>query len=181
MSATSTQSSSNSTSRNFSIKLCQSSEDRERCMRIRNQVFCVEQGYDPAIEVDEKDPQSDHFLLTEIKADGSIEDVGTLRCYASPPSLLKLGRFAVHSHYRGTGAGRILEENFINHLKTRNHSPCCEKVTKGKNEVKVVAFSQCIAKGFYLKLGWDTEGEEFLEEGQPHIKIVKTIKLDPEP
>lgn len=89
-----------------------------------------------------------------------------LTSYASPPSLLKLGRFAVHSHYRGTGAGRVLEENFINHLKTRKPSPCCEKVTKGKDEVKVVAFSQCIAKGFYLRLGWETEGEEFLEVSQ---------------
>ncbi|GAA5899512.1 GNAT family N-acetyltransferase [Sporobolomyces salmoneus] len=169
-----------SLSPSFSVQLCVTPEERERCMKIRHQVFCVEQGYDPAIEVDEKDPQSDHFLLTELKPDGSIEDVGTLRCYASPPSLLKLGRFAIHSHYRGTGAGRYLENSFISHLRTRQPSPCCEIVTKKKREVKVVAWSQCVARGFYRRCGWEEEGEVFIEEGQPHIKIMKTIELDPE-
>ncbi|GAA5877335.1 hypothetical protein JCM16303_006246 [Sporobolomyces ruberrimus] len=166
------------TPRNFSVKLCSTPEERQRCMTIRNIVFCQEQGYDPAIEVDEKDPLSDHFLLTETKEDGTLEDVGTLRCYASPPDLLKLGRFAVHSRYRGTGAGRFLEEEFVKHLANRKPAPRCQEITEGKTQVEVVAFSQCIAVGFYTRLGWKTQGEEFLEEGQPHIKIVKTIKLD---
>lgn len=149
-------------------------------MAIRHQVFCIEQGYDPAIEVDEKDPLSDHFLLTESKSDGTTIDVGTLRCFASPSdSLLKLGRFAVHSSYRGTGAGRSLEQSFLLHLEKRKPG-FCQAVTSGKKQVDVVAYSQCIAVGFYTRLGWRTEGNEFLEEGQPHIKIVKTIKLDPE-
>ncbi|GAA6012567.1 hypothetical protein JCM11491_005436 [Sporobolomyces phaffii] len=166
--------------RDFSVRLCTTAEERQRCMAIRHQVFCVEQGYDPAIEVDEKDPQSDHFLLTETSSDGSTRDVGTLRCFAALPDLLKLGRFAVHSDYRGTGAGRFLERSFVRHLATRARAPHADEITRGRTTVEVVAYSQSIATGFYLKLGWETRGDEFLEEGQPHIKIVKTINLEPE-
>ncbi|GAA6058493.1 hypothetical protein JCM10212_006932 [Sporobolomyces blumeae] len=166
------------TGRNFAVKLCTTADERERCMAIRNQVFCVEQGYDPAIEVDEKDPCSDHFILTETLEDGSVRDVGTLRCFASG-SLLKLGRFAVHSTHRGTGAGRVLEEAFIRHLASRQPGKCGAVTDTQDEEVDVVAYSQCVARGFYERLGWREEGDEFLEEGQPHIKIIKTVRLQP--
>ncbi|GAA5922811.1 GNAT family N-acetyltransferase [Sporobolomyces koalae] len=166
-------------SRKYSVRLCTTAQELQRCMAIRNEVFCIEQGYDPAIEVDEKDPHCDHFLLEQVDSDGASRDVGTLRCYAAHPDLLKLGRFAIRSEFRGTGAGRFLEHEFISHLERRQPG-LCKTVTLDKRQVDIIAYSQCIAVDFYTRLGWNTVGDEFLEEGQPHIKIVKTVRLLPE-
>jgi len=107
---------------------------------------------------------SPHFTQTfRSKSTLTFLDFLFSRSYASPSeSLLKLGRFAIHSSYRSTGAGRSLEQSFLLHLARRN-SGFCQAVTKGKGEVDVVAYSQCIAVGFYTRLGWRTEGQEFLE------------------
>ncbi|GAA5972068.1 hypothetical protein JCM21900_000648 [Sporobolomyces salmonicolor] len=159
----------------FSTFLCSTPEELARAMAVRFKVFVEEQGYDAAIEVDEKDPECDHLLLTALKEDGTVEDVGTVRWY---PPLSKLGRLAVHAHYRGTGAGRILCLALEEHLRERKGRS--KAVNRGKGAAELVAHSQSHAEGFYLKLGWTRVGGEFLEEGQPHVQVVKKIRLDPE-
>lgn len=37
----------------FTMQRCETRDQVARCMAIRYDVFCVEQGYDPKIEVDE--------------------------------------------------------------------------------------------------------------------------------
>lgn len=34
-----------------------------------------------------------------------------------------------------------------------------------------------LAAGFYSKLGYVVEGDTFLEDGDPHIRMTKSIKL----
>lgn len=84
----------------------------------------------------------------------------------SPPlrrysPLSKLGRFAVLKPYRGTGAGGILGGALEEHIRERRGG--AKKQFEGKDEGEIVANSQMIALGYYLKKGWKTEGEEFLE------------------
>ncbi|GAA5855119.1 hypothetical protein JCM8547_002388 [Rhodosporidiobolus lusitaniae] len=159
----------------FSTLLCTTPEELERSLRIRYEVFCVEQGYDPKIEVDDRDKDSDHILLIKTHENGTVEDVATVRWFAP---LSKLGRFAVHAPYRGLGLGTLLGTALEEHIHQRK-GRAAERF-RGKEEAELVANSQCIALGYYLKRGWRTEGEEFIEEGQPHIKVVKTIQLRPE-
>ncbi|GAA5862393.1 hypothetical protein JCM1840_004166 [Sporobolomyces johnsonii] len=159
----------------FSTLLCSTPEELARAMAVRFTVFVEEQGYDAAIEVDEKDPYCDHLLLTATKEDGTVEDVGTVRWY---PPLSKLGRLAVHAPHRGTGAGRVLCLALEAHVRARRGRS--RAVNRGKGTTELVAHSQSPAEGFYLKLGWSRVGDEFLEEGQPHVKVVKKIQLDPE-
>ncbi|GAA5986655.1 hypothetical protein JCM11641_001353 [Rhodosporidiobolus odoratus] len=156
----------------FSTILCATPEEMARSMAIRYQVFCVEQGYDPKIEADHRDPDCDHLLLVRRNDDGSEKDVGTVRWYA-PQS--KLGRFAVNSAFRGVGAGKLLCEALEDHIRQRRGK--AKEKFAGTDEAEVVAWSQKIAEGFYTKMGWETVGEDFIEEGQPHCKVVKKIKL----
>ncbi|GAA5827215.1 hypothetical protein JCM11251_001173 [Rhodosporidiobolus azoricus] len=159
----------------YSTHLCSTPEDLRRSLAIRCTVFCEEQGYDPKIEVDDRDALCDHLLLVKENEDGTTEDVGTIRWYA-PQS--KLGRFAVHKRFRGTGAGTILYNALEQHIRERKGRS--REMFKGKDEAEIVANSQLIALGFYLKSGWERVGEDFIEEGQPHCKVVKRIKLNPE-
>jgi len=43
--------------------------------------------------------------------------------------------------------------------------------------VEIVSHSQIPAKGFYGKLGYQAEGEEFDEDGDPHQKMVLRLPL----
>ncbi|GAA6002652.1 hypothetical protein JCM10207_007611 [Rhodosporidiobolus poonsookiae] len=159
----------------YETLLCSTKEDLARCLAIRYQVFCVEQGYDPKIEVDDRDVDCDHFLLIQWNADRTTEDVGTIRWFA-PQS--KLGRFAIHSQYRGIGAGKILATALEEHIRQRQGR--AKDRFKGEEVAEIVAYSQKIAEGFYLKTGWVTDGPDFIEEGQPHVKVVKRIPLVPD-
>ncbi|BGP52457.1 hypothetical protein JCM8202v2_000011 [Rhodotorula sphaerocarpa] len=160
----------------YSTVLCVTPEQLARAMKIRHRVFVEEQGYDAAIEVDGMDPLCDHLLMSRKKEDGMEEDVGTLRWF---PPRSKLGRVAIIKPYRGTGAGRILCSALEEHVRERRGKAA--DVTRGKTSLELMAYSQKIAEGFYTKMGWHSIGPDFLEEGQPHVKVVKRIDLVPEP
>ncbi|POY75361.1 GNAT family acetyltransferase [Rhodotorula taiwanensis] len=180
----------------YSTVLCVTPEQLERAMAIRYKVFVEEQGYDAAIEVDSMDPLCDHLLMCRKNEDGTEEDVGTLRwCVLSNtlafpargrpkpafrfPPRSKLGRVAIVKQLRGTGAGRILCEALEEHVRERRGRAA--DVTRGKSSLELLAYSQKTAEGFYAKMGWHSIGPDFLEEGQPHVKMVKRIELVPEP
>ncbi|GAA6038601.1 hypothetical protein JCM8097_009441 [Rhodosporidiobolus ruineniae] len=158
----------------YSTFLCTTPEHMARSLAIRHEVFCVEQGYDPKIEVDHRDKDCDHILMVKTNEDGMTEDVGTIRWYA-PES--KLGRFAIRSPFRG-GTGRLLSFALEEHIRTRS-GRAADKY-RGMDEAEVLAYAQMIAIGFYDRNGWERVGEVFMEEGQPHCKVSKKIKLVPE-
>lgn len=160
----------------YSTVLCVTPEQLQRAMAIRYQVFVEEQGYDAKIEVDGMDPLCDHLLMSRKREDGTEEDVGTLRWF---PPRSKLGRVAIIKSTRGTGAGRILCEALEEHVRERRGKAA--DVTRGKSSIELLAYSQKIAEGFYAKMGWHSIGPDFIEEGQPHVKMAKRIELAPEP
>ncbi|GJN92176.1 hypothetical protein Rhopal_005206-T1 [Rhodotorula paludigena] len=159
----------------YTTVLCESPEQMQRALDIRYKVFVEEQGYDAAIEVDALDPLCDHLLLTVQRADGTLADVGTLRFY---PPKLKLGRVAVHKAFRGTGAGKRLCEALEEHVRERRGKT--GDVLRGKDVVVIQAHAQKIAEKFYTKIGWNVQGPDFVEEGQPHCQVIKRVKLSPE-
>ncbi|BGP12371.1 hypothetical protein JCM10213_002025 [Rhodosporidiobolus nylandii] len=156
----------------FETVLVSTPDEMARSMAIRYTVFCVEQGYEERIERDSRDAECDHILLVKRNEDGSTTDAGTVRWYASQS---KLGRFAMHKQFRGCGAGTILCLALEEHIRQRKG--LAKEKFAGQQEAEIVAWSQKIAEGFYHKMGWETVGDDFIEEGQPHCKVVKRIKL----
>lgn len=183
----------------FTTKLCTNQKELDESMEIRMKVFVEEQGFTIEEELDEKDPGSDHFLLlhkSESESDNELKVVGTIRWY---PPLNKLGRLAVLKDFRGGGAGAILVKCLEDHLKARagkselsnrGLDKCLSKFVviwficrweKANSSIllllTVVANSQKYAIGFYAKQGYKAEGEEFIEDGELHMRLVKILNL----
>ncbi|NND99787.1 MAG: GNAT family N-acetyltransferase [Pirellulaceae bacterium] len=78
------------------------------------------------------------------------------------PSLAKLRQMAVESSQRGNGVGAFLIEKVESAL-----------VELGFDRIELNA--RDVAVGFYEKLGYEKEGEEFIEVNIPHYKMSKPI------
>lgn len=130
-----------------------------RVMYLRQEVFVVEQKcfYQDA---DGKDPQAWHLLGTDAEGDlvayARIFPQGAV--YAAYPAI---GRILTSMKVRGTGAGRILVAEAIRH---------CERLC-GKLPIKIGA--QAHLDRFYGEFGFRMVGEPFLEDGIPHIYMVR--------
>lgn len=123
----------------------------DSCYRIRDEVFTKEQGYPAEIDKDDYDKDSRHFVyIVDNKA------VGTMRAYRED-SYFKIGRVCILKKYRGNNYGYKMMEEAMKIL--------------GNIEFRLS--SQVPAVKFYEKLGFKTTGEEYLEDGQPHIKMIK--------
>lgn len=126
-------------------------------MMLRSEVFVVEQNcvYQ---DVDGKDPKALHVLG---KKDGSI--VAYTRCF--PPGFYfeaaAIGRVVVVSEERKYGYGADIMKASLEAIKAHY------KV----DDVKLSAQTYLVK--FYNSLGFSTEGEEYLEDGIPHILMIK--------
>ncbi|KAL8293050.1 hypothetical protein RQP46_000744 [Phenoliferia psychrophenolica] len=133
---------------------------------IRVKVFVDEQHF--TNEFDEQDDASDHFVLFSPEK----EPIGTIRYF---PPTGNLGRIAVLKEGRGMGAGRALVRALEDHVAHGRGK--AGKFHGETNEVKITANSHCHTQNFYEKLGYKAEGEPFLEDNKPHIRVTKTIKI----
>lgn len=122
---------------------------------IRQAVFVDEQGFEE--EFDSIDAEAAHLVGY---VDG--KPVCTCRFFRETEhtSVFIIGRVAVSKEYRGQQLGSKLilaAEDFI-------------RVMGG---VKSKLAAQVRAKGFYESLGYTAEGDEFDEEGCPHVWMIK--------
>lgn len=121
---------------------------------IREAVFIQEQQIAPEDEWDAKDAISTHFV-----AYLQDQPVATAR-------LLKnhsIGRVAVLQSARGTGIGQKIMQAVIDHAKAEQ-----------REFLKLS--SQVHAIGFYQNLGFEVQGEEYLDCGIPHIDMYLSLK-----
>ena len=123
----------------------------EKCFKIRNEVFVLEQKCDPKDEY-EYEEESTHFLLTDNKI-----PIATAR-YRQTSFGIKMERFAVLATNRGKGYGLIILKHMINELKHIN------SVKYLHAQVQVVEF--------YEKVGFKKIGDKFDEVGIMHYKMI---------
>ncbi|KAG0325211.1 hypothetical protein BGZ99_000925 [Dissophora globulifera] len=144
----------------YSIRFVTTPEDLANCHDVRIKVFVDEQGYDKTEEIDDIDNECLHWLAVD--QDGQA--VGTARLFKYSPTTGKIGRVAVLLTTRGSGLGRLLIESI-------------ESYVIENTDLKTLALSSQVPRqGFYEKFGYTAEGEVYLDEGQPHIYMTKTLK-----
>ena len=131
--------------------------DIATCQRLRRVVFIEEQGVSEADEVDGLDGSAIHLLAFH----GS-EPVGTARLLVKG-AVGKIGRVCVLPVARGTGLGAALIRAALDVLRGQ---PGLTEAYLG---------SQSHATGFYEKLGFAVEGEEFLDAGIPHRHMRRAL------
>lgn len=127
----------------------------EAMIQLRIEVFVNEQQVDPNIEIDEYDQKPETQYI------GAFEGsqlVGVLRVRPVGDDW-KLQRIAVDKRYRSKKIGQRLIR-FV--------------ITAAKNESvnRLYLHAQIQALGFYLKLGFQVEGEVFDEAAIPHQKVI---------
>ena len=133
-----------------------SSTELYEILKARSAVFVVEQTC-PYQDIDGGDYESLHVYLEE---EGKL--LAYLRCYEQDEHTARIGR--VLTMERGKGLGRPLMEAGIQAV--REHYKA--------NSVYIEA--QCYAIGFYNKFGFEVCGEEFLEDGIPHVPMTLDLQ-----
>jgi ElaA protein len=127
-------------------------------LQLRQEVFVVEQNC-PYLDADGKDHASLHLM--------GCDPVGRLCCYTrllpsgvSYPDYPSIGRVVSTSSVRGSGAGKLLMQQSIAE---------CRRLF-GNTPVKIGA--QTYLLRFYENLGFRSTGEEYMEDGIPHTKMI---------
>jgi len=129
-------------------------------MALRQEVFVVEQDC-PYLDADGKDQLSWHVMGYDVD--------GKLLAYTRicPPGVsydryASIGRVVVHKDIRGTQEGyQLMNES----LKA------CERLYPGIDN-KISAQSHL--QNFYTNLGYTKVGEGYLEDGIPHIAMIRS-------
>lgn len=139
-----------------SVRLLDWKEAAERVMPLRMAVFVVEQHVPVELEQDEFDPVSVHAVAET--ADGTV--VGTGRLLPDG----HVGRMAVALNMRRRGVGERLLQALIGEAHRRRVA-------------EVVANAQVSAEEFYLRHGFLSEGEIFMEAGIAHRVMRRPLIL----
>lgn len=122
----------------------------EDACKIRIAVFCDEQGVDPADELDDLDPHSYHSVLY---VEGAPVACGRLFVEGA---VGRIGRLAVLKAQRKKGHAAKICKSYL-------------EMAEKKKLKSMFLHAQTHAIPFYEKLGFATEGEEFIEDGIPHV------------
>lgn len=126
-------------------------------MMIRKVVFECEQGFKEEFDELDRSGKAKHMVFYK---DG--EPIGTCRYYMVN-DVYKIGRIAVIKEYRGKGIGQLIVR-------------CAEDKILETGARETVLSAQVRAKGFYGKMGYVEEGEIYMEEMCPHIKMRKRFE-----
>lgn len=126
-------------------------------IKLRNEVFVVEQNC-VFQDADDKDQQSFHFM-------GWVNDELAGYTRLLKPALayeeMSIGRVVTSPKHRRSGFGRELMAASI--------KKCYDLF--GKDDIKIGA--QLYLKTFYESFGFNQVGEGYLEDGIPHIYMIK--------
>jgi predicted GNAT family N-acyltransferase len=129
------------------------SVDRKILQALREEVFIREQSVPTDMEWDEFDSLSRHVVAS---VDGI--PIGTGRLLPDG----HIGRMAVLREWRGNGAGSALLTGLM-------------EIARALGMQRVLLNAQVQALPFYLRHGFQAEGEEFLDAGIPHRRMWRDL------
>lgn len=142
----------------LTIRIAEKQEDFFRLIRLREEVFVIEQGVPLEIELDDADNRAIHFV-----AISGREVIGTARLVVKGKSGRgksgKIGRMAVRKDWRGRGIGSALIDFIKDVARRRGITP-------------LYLHAQTPAVPFYTRMGFTTTGAPFVEAGIAHRKMV---------
>ena len=128
-------------------------------LKLRTDVFVVEQAcaYD---EVDGKDKQCLHVFAK--KMNRVIAYARIVPPHVSYPEL-SIGRVVVAADYRNEGLGHVLLQYTL------------DKIVEEFGEQPIQIGAQCYLKDFYEAFGFKAVSEDYLEDGIPHVDMIREV------
>ena len=126
-------------------------------LRLREQVFIIEQDC-VYPDLDNKDQKAVHILG---KSNGEI--IAYSRIFKSGDyfETASIGRVVTDKNFRNQKLGYVLMQKSIEAVKSQF------------NEDFITISAQCYLLGFYGSLGFEPVGEEYLEDGIPHKRMIR--------
>ena len=116
-----------------------------------------EQGFSD--EIDSLDETAWHLVIYD-----NARPIACGRLFFEEEKVAHVGRVAVLPEWRGKHIGALL----MKEMEDKAIALGCERIRLG---------AQCRASGFYQKQGYQSFGEEYLDEGCPHIMMEKPLSL----
>jgi ElaA protein len=136
-------------------------DDLYDALALRCRVFVLEQG--PYLDPDGLDRVSHHLLGRD--ADGTLQAVLRMvhagHKYAEP----SMGRVVTSLEWRGRGAGRALVAEGLRRLLAQWPGAACR------------ISAQAHLERFYAGFGFAAVGEPYLEDGIPHLEMLRPAAL----
>ena len=127
-----------------------------QALKLRDRIFCGEQGVSAAAERDGRDAEALHLVAVE----GTLV-LGTCRLLFSGGTAF-LGRLAVEPADRRRGIGAAL---------LREAAECAAAAGAGH----ISLHAQLEIRGLYAGVGYVERGEPFVEEGIDHVTMEKAL------
>lgn len=124
---------------------------------IRTLVFIDEQACPPLEEFDDQDDTAQHYL-------GWVKGQPVVTCRVLLPGdgVAKIGRIATIKDHRKNGYALDMLKQMIASIDDKN--------------VRVIKLSaQVQAAGLYVKMGFQSYGNEYMEAGIPHVMMRKNL------
>ncbi|MCX7183675.1 MAG: GNAT family N-acetyltransferase [Nitrosospira sp.] len=137
--------------KSFTVRDASWQDDTPALRTIREMVFIHEQQVPVELEWDEFDVSCLHVLAL----DSAGNPIGTARLLPDG----HIGRMAVLREWRGRSVGSALLLWLLEEAKKRHLQ-------------QVIVNAQTYAAGFYTKFDFQTAGEEFIDAGIPHVRMV---------
>ena len=126
-------------------------------LKLRQEVFVVEQNC-PYLDCDDYDQESLHLI-------GKSNNDIIVYARILPPGLyypeVSVGRVVTHPTKRGLGLGREAMVRAMNIVE----------MEYGKISIRIMA--QTYLSKFYQSFNFEMSGVEFLEDGIPHIEMIR--------
>ncbi|KAJ1679479.1 hypothetical protein EV182_001966 [Spiromyces aspiralis] len=154
-----------------------------QCADLRMRVFVEEQRFPKDVEIDELDDQALHMAVIYSPPEGAEQlsqamqmaeaglptiptVIGTLRVVPEDSDVAHIGRVAIDKRFRGCGVGRLLLSATEQHIQNFNNELGYKTILIGSQYDKVE---------FYKKCGYALKGEPYLDCGEPHQYLFKSI------
>jgi predicted GNAT family N-acyltransferase len=138
------------------VRLASSSSEVDEALELRRRVFVGQQGVTLEADRDGRDAEATHVVAVDA---GHV--VGTCRLVLED-GLARLGRMAVAADWRGRGLGGALLTE-------------AEAQARTVGATRIRLHAQLAARSLYERGGFEVTGEEFLEEGIPHLTMEKPL------
>jgi predicted GNAT family N-acyltransferase len=138
------------------IRLADGSSEVDEALELRRRVFVGQQGVTLEADRDGLDPVATHIVAVEA---GRV--VGTCRLLFED-DLALLGRMAVEDDMRGRGVGGAILDT-------------AEREARAAGARRIRLHAQVAARSLYERGGFEARGEEFMDEGIPHVTMEKAL------
>jgi predicted GNAT family N-acyltransferase len=125
-------------------------------LKVRREVFIEEQQVPEEEEIDQYEDICTHVVVYDHEQPVAA---GRLRNF---DGIGKMERICVLSSHRNHGLGKVVMDKL-------------EQLAKEKGFYKLKLNAQTHAEGFYLKIGYETVSDIFMDAGIPHVTMIKTV------